>query len=344
MDMANMKAIEDMTGVEKAAALLVAMGHDTASEIMKFLDEDSIYKISTEIAKINLLSANEKDDLVGEFIVQLKKIRKMAPTGEEIARTLLTEAFGCEKAEAIISKTKQIPLNESFDFLNNADPQTVIDLVSGEHPQIITVLIAHVTRECAGTIMKSLPKDIAKDVALRLAKMGKASPDAIIRVSESLRKKYSRIKGKGESSIPGGLNTLAGIINHLGSDAEKRIMSSIDDDMPEYAQEIRKKITIFEFEAIATLTNKEIRLILERIGENRTLAKSIKGTDDIIKYKILRNMSNNRATEVLNLSDLMGPVKLSEVTEARMQMVSIMRELNEKGLILIRKHGEDIVR
>jgi flagellar motor switch protein FliG len=173
--------------------------------------------------------------------------------------------------------------------------------------------------------------------------MGKVSPEAVNHAAMSLKKKYESMSDKTKAETPGGINALAGIMNHLNSDAGKRLMDSLDSDMPEFADEVRRKITIYEFESIVILSNKEIRLVLERVKENRTIAKALKGAADDLKYKIIRNMSTNRADDVISLMDLMGPLRLSEVTEARTYIVTAMRDLSDKGLILLRKEGEDLV-
>jgi flagellar motor switch protein FliG len=337
-----MKNIDEMSGTEKAAAFLVAMGQDAASEVLRYLDEESVFRISHEIAKIDSMSATEREDLVGEFFVSLKKLKGSSPAGKDIARKILSEAFGRERADEVLSKVS-LQLEDNFEFLKEAHPEAISDMVVNEHPQIIAVMIAKMDSAQAGAVMKLLPRDTKKDVALRLARMGKIAPEAVMQASFALRKKFDQYKANEATGAPGGVNAIAGILNHLGGDDEKRIMDHFNTEMPEFADEVRKKVTIFEFEAIASLTNREIRLVLGRVAENRVIARALKGSDDDLRYRVLRNMSSNRADDVISLMDLMGPLRLSDVTEARTHIVSIMKDLNAKGVILIRKSGEDLV-
>ena len=339
----EMKSIDEMTGIEKAAALLVAMGRDVASEVFKYLDESSIMRLSAEIAKIDRLSSRDKEDLIGEFIIRVRKMRHEVSGGESFARKILNDAFGDERASMILEKVNQIPQKDAFEFLSEADPATIVDMVRSEHPQMIAVMIAHIDKSKAGAVMKLLPRDSAADVAVRLARMGKVSPEAIKHAAISLKKKYDTVNSKKQIDTAGGINALAGIMNHLDPDAGKRLMDSLDSDMPEFADEVRRKITVYEFESIIILSNKEIRLVLEQVKENRIIAKALKGATDDLKYRILRNMSTNRANDIISLMDLMGPMRLSEVTESRTHIVTVMRELSEKGKILLRKEGEDLV-
>ena len=339
-----MKSPDEMNGTEKAAALLVAMGHDTAAEIFRFLDEESLIRISGEMAKIERLSPSQKDDLIGEFLVQLKKMKKSSPGGEETARKLLVDAFGSEKAESVLGRVRQMNLDDSFDFLADVEPQVIADMTVKEHPQIIAVMLSKIDPAKAGQIIRLYPKDVSKEAAVRIARMGKVSPEAVVQIASSLRKKHDEMKKRSESAnAPGGVNALADILNHLGGEDEKRLIAQFDDDMPEFAHEIRKRISAVEFESIAMLSNKEIRLVLGKVSENRVLAKALKGCADELKFKVLRNISTNRAEDVVGLMDFMGPVRLSEVTEARQQISSIMKDLNDTGLIIVRKSGEEYI-
>ncbi|MGL4369503.1 MAG: flagellar motor switch protein FliG [Spirochaetota bacterium] len=339
-----MKSPDEMTGAQKAAALIVAMGPEAASEIMKYMDEESVVKLSSEIAKIDRLSFRDREELIGEFMVKLKKINKELTGGEAIAKKLLTDAFGDEKAESVMSRMRNQDAGAGFDFLADADPQVIADMTSKEHPQIIAVMIAHLPPAVAGKVMKLYSEEIAKDTAVRIARMGKISPESVVAISASLKKKYEQYQNKTHSgNTPGGLDTLAGIMNHLGGEAEMRLMNHLDDQMPEFATEIRRKISFIEFESVIMLSNREIRLVLEKISENRIIAKALKGCSDDIRFKVLRNMSTHRAEDVVGLMDSMGPVRISEVTEARQQIVDVMKELNGKGLILIRRSGEEYI-
>jgi flagellar motor switch protein FliG len=339
-----MKSLSDMNGTEKAAALLVAMGHEAAAEILKFLDDDSLVRVSTEMAHIERLMPCQKDDLIGEFLIQLKKMKRSASGGEETARRLLVDAFGEEKAESVLSRVKLMNIDDSFDFLDDVDPQTIAEMTAMDHPQIIAVMLSNIPPAKAGQILRLYPRERSKEIAMRIARMGKVSPEAVVQISSSLRKKHDEMKKRSEAAaVPGGVNTLANILNHLVGDDEKRLIAHFDDEMPDFADEIRKKISSIEFESIASLSNREIRLVLGQIPENRIIAKALKGCVDEIKFKVLRNISNNRAEDVVGLMDLMGPIRLSEVTEARQKIVSAMRELNERGSIIVKKSGEEFI-
>ena len=338
-----MKKIADMNGSEKAAALLVAMGKDAASDILKYLDDDTLVKISAEMAKIESLDIAEKENLIGDFFIDLKKMKRNTSGGEDIARSFLVDAFGSEKSDKILEKVKLMHVGSSFDYLKEADPDDLAALLEWEHPQISTVIIANAPKGVAGSVMKRLSQSLAKDIAIRLAKMQGVSPEVVVRAAESFKNKYlERIK-KGKSDSPGGIEKIAGLFNHLDNEIEQRLMKNFEDEMPQFASELRKKIAVFEFETIAMLTNREIRIVMGAITENRIIAKALKGSDEEVRYRILRNVSAHRADEIISLIEMMGPVRKSEVNEARSHIVSIMRDLDAKGKILIKKDGDEII-
>jgi flagellar motor switch protein FliG len=338
-----LKNINEMNGTEKAAAFLVAVGSEAASEILRLLDEKDVIALSNEISKIHRLSPEQKDDLLGDFIVQIRNNSGTVNAGEGAARRILCDAFGEVKADDILHKVKIKNSDNNFSFLKNALPEQIVDILVSEHPQIIAVVLSRIDSAKAGAVMRLLPKETQKETAVRLSKMGSIAPEAVSRMSEALSKKYERLSEKGFVQGKEGVNTIAEILNYLQPDAEKRIMDEFDSEMPEFAGEVRKRISIFEFEIIMQLSNRDIRLVLSKITENRIIAKSLKGADDDIRFRVIRNISTSRAEDVISLMDIMGPIRLSEVNEARTYIVSIMKELSNKGQILIKKAGDEFV-
>lgn len=337
-----MKHLDEMTGAEKAAALCVAVGPEVASDICKYLDEDAIIKMSKEMMKIQNLDPEEKDNLVGEFLFELKKIRKETFGGEDTAKKLLIDAFGIDKAKKIFQKVKEIHLDDSFDFLNDVEPSIIANLIEKEQVQTIAVIMAHMNSNKAGQVLKELPRSIAKEIAVRIAKMQKISPEAVLEISRVLKKKYEEmLSGISSQDEIAGVDKIAEIINHMNGDTENRIMNHFDKILPDHAKQIREKI--YTFDSLVTLSNKEVRIIIDELADDRMLALSLKGAGDEIRMKIFRNMSNNRATDILEDMNNMGAVRMTEVLDARQLIVKIMRELNDSGIIIMRKGNEEYI-
>ena len=337
-----MKSIFDMTGPERAAALLVALGPDIASDIIKYLDEKSVDRITAEIAKIQTLSVVEKEDLVGEFLIDLRKSSRNISGGEGKAREILVQAFGEDKAVDVLKKFNEKDISKAFEFLEDIDTGILASFLKDEYPQIIAVVLSHLPSARSGEILKSLDKDTAKNVAIRMAKMDRVSPDAIAGVAKGIRIKYEKfMKEQDGSSTAGGMESLLNIMSHLKGSEEKKLMDNLDKEVPILSESLRKKI--FTFENIVNLANSEMRVLIDEINDDDLIARSLKGAGDEIRFKFLRNMSRNRATDIINDMKIMGPIRLSEVEESRDEIVNIMRTLHDNGIIHLTREEEPYV-
>ncbi len=337
-----MKSIYDMTGTEKAAALMVALGPEVASAIFTHLDEASINKISLEIARIGKLSVQEKEDLIGEFLLDLRKKHRTVFGGENVAKEMLVAAFGEEKAGGILHKLTRQNLEKGFEYLKDIDSGTLVSFLQNEHPQTIAVTLAYLPPSKSGEILKQLAPMTAKEVARKLARMEKTSPEAVLEIARVIRRRYEagRTTGSGYETA-GGVDTLVSILNYMSGDQEKKLMEYFDYSLPGISQDIRDRI--YTFDNVANLNNMEMRVLIDEIADDFLIVKALKGAGDEIRFKFLRNMSRNRATEVLTEIDAMGPMRLSDVQEARDRIVDIMRALNENGMLTIRKEKEKYV-
>ncbi len=329
-----MKDVFDMSGVERAAALLVAMGPKVASEIMKHLDDASIEKITTEIAKIDRLSPSEREELIGEFLIDLRKEKRRLRGGEGTAREILTKSFGDGKADQILSKFTNIDVDKEFSNLNEIDDQALVSFLKDEHPQTIAVAMSFLAAEKSAAIMSALDRDRAKEVALRMARMDKVMPEAVAGIVKTIKKKYQEYQKKNQGLTAGGLDTLIEILQHMPGEEERKIIEDLEIAMPNVSSQITEKI--FTFDNVVNLTNQEIRVLIDAIGDDALIARSLKGAGDEIRFKFLRNMSQNRATDILKDMEVMGVVRLTEVEDCRKKIEGIMRTLDDNGVINLR--------
>ncbi len=337
-----MKSPGEMSGLERAAALMVALGPDVASDIVKHLDEESVKKLAVEIAKIDRLTPEEKEDLIADFLLELRRNRGAVSGGENVARDLLVAAFGEEKAKDVLTSFSRKDLEKGFEFLRNIEADILVTFLQDEHPQTITVTLAYLPPVKSAEILKSLNPATAKEVAKRMAKMDRTSPEAVLEIARVLRKKYEsyKVSGHGVNSS-GGVETLVSILNYISGDQEKMLMDHLEETIPDVSRDIRDRL--FTFELILNLSHQEIRILIDEINDDNLIAKALKGAGDELRFKLLRNMSKNRATDVLSEMDSMGPVRVSDIQAARDLIVSIMRSLNDSGVITIRKEKEEYV-
>lgn len=334
-----MKSIFDMNGSERAAALLIALGPEIASEIIKHLDEESIEKLSVEMARLDQLAPAEKEDLIGDFMISLKKEGKKLTAGPGSARELLAAAFGDEKADEIISRMPPVDVKKEFSFLHELEPAIISQLLIEELPQIITVTLTFLPSHLSARIMKELPRDTAKEVAVRMAKMKNIIPEAAVEVARALKKRYQKYLQEGViSGQTEGLNSLITILGHMNGEQERGILKELDESMPALSEKIRDEMV--SFEKIVYLTNQDVRVVIDEVNNDDVLARALKGAGDDIRFKFVRNMSQNRATDILTEMDTMGAIRLKEVEECRGVIADIMRDLYDNGIIDFRRDGE----
>ena len=335
------KSIHDMNGIERAAAFLTVIGEEAASEIFKNLDEDSILSLSTEMAKINNLSASEKEDLIGEFYLAFREEASNDISGPNKARRFLESAFGIEKTKEIFYKLKIKNIEKEFDFLKEADPEIAAMLIKDELPQTIAVTLFYLPPELSVQIMKSLNLDVKKSVAVKLAKIKKIAPEAALRIAEKLKEKYDKVKDGGDLTQSGGIDNLAKILNFMPYDSERQLLKGLDELVPDISNLVKNKI--YSFDQILDLSNKDIRLLIDHVGNDKLIALALKGLGDDMRFKFFRNLSENRAKDMLEEINFLGLVRSTEAEEARDYIMHIMRRLDESGMISIKREGETYV-
>jgi flagellar motor switch protein FliG len=336
-----MKSIFDMTGTEKAAALLMILGADIASEILRHLDEESIEKLSAGILRMQSLPADEKEELIGEFIIEIRKSPKNSTGGINKARMMIADAFGEDKADELVQKIENRDVESNFKFLNELKDSDLMDLLNDEHPQVVALVINFLKPQKAGMVLKNMTPARSKEVGVKLAKMKNPSLEAAVAVARALKKRWKSKEEAYENDNIGGIKSLTSILNHMSSDKEKELLKVMGITDPTLSKEIMEMT--FTFENIVNLSNREIRLLIDEINDDYVIAKSLKGAGDDIKFKILRNMSQNRAESVLTEMSDMGAVRLKDVEECREYIVDIMQKLDDNGVIVIRRDGETYI-
>jgi flagellar motor switch protein FliG len=337
-----MKHVEEMTGIEKAAMFLIAIGAEVASRVMAYLDEKTVFKIAQEIVTIDDLTVKQKEDLMGEFLLDLKKNKNAVYGGENVARGMLVTAFGEEKAENIFNNITHIDIEKGFTFLKNIDPDILTSLLENEHPQTITATLYYLSPVQNAKILKNLPTFLTKDIIKRMAKIERPSPGAVLEIVHVLRNKYEKLRTSAiKAEKADGISTLIDIMSQMNPDQEKKLKEYLYLKLPAISDKIKERL--FTFDAVINLTHREVQILIDEINDDYIIAKSLKGAGDTLRFKFLRNMSQNRATNILHEMDSMGPVRLSEINEARNNIVQIMRFLNDNGSIIIRKEQERLV-
>ena len=332
-----MAATALLSGTQKAALLLIQLGREQAARVMAQLDEAEIEELTAEIARLERVDPASAQAVVDEFY-EASLGGSGGRGGLGFAQQVLEASLGRDRAANMLERLASSLAGQPFEFLQYADARQVVSLLAGEHPQTIALVLAHLRPDHASAIITGLPPAAAADVAHRIALMERASPDVVAVVAENLQRKASAVLTPQELSAVGGVQPLVEIINRTDPTTEKLIMEGLEARDSSLAEEVRSRM--FVFADIVLLEERAIQLVLRGV-ETNVLATALKGVEGEVRDKILRNLSERARENLLEELELLGPVRLSMVEDARASVVQVIRRLEESGQIVIRREGED---
>jgi len=334
------KKEKGMTGKQKAALLLISLGPEVSAAIYKHLNEDEIERLTLEISGVKKVEASVKEEIIEEFHNIALAQDYISQGGIGYAKTVLEKALGKDHAQAIINRLTSSLQVRPFDFARRADPSQILNFIQNEHPQTIALILSYLEAEQAGMILSALPQEMQADIAKRIATMDSTSPEVISEIEAVLERKLSSTVTQDHTET-GGVDAVVEVLNGVDRTTEKTILDALEIQDPELAEEIRKRM--FVFEDIVTLDNRSIQRII-RDCENEDLILSLKVSSEEVKEVLFRNMSQRMAESFREEMDVMGPVRLKDVEEAQSRIVSTIRRLEESGEIIIaRGGGDDII-
>ena len=328
---------EEITGVQKAAILLIALGPDKSSNVFKHLKEDEIEQLTLEIENTRIVSPAMKDAVLDEFYEVCLAQQYIAEGGIGYAKDLLEKALGSERAKDVIGKLTASLQVRPFEFVRKTDASQLLNFIQDEHPQTIALILSYLSSNQASAIISALSPEKQTDVAKRIAQMDRTSPDVIKEVEKVLEQKLASLVNQ-DYTIVGGVDSIVDILNTVDRGTEKHIMESLEIEDPELADEIRKKM--FVFEDILSLDDRSIQRVLREV-DNNELAVALKGSNEEVQNLIFSNLSKRLATMIREDMDFMGPVRMKDVEEAQQKIVNIIRKLEDSAEIIISRGGGD---
>ena len=327
----------ELSGTAKSAVLLISLGPEKSAKIFKHLKEEEIEQLTLEIANTRSVSPRTKEDVLNEFYQVCLAQQYIAEGGIGYAKELLEKALGTEKAQSVISKLTASLQVRPFEFIRKTDPTQLLNFIQDEHPQTIALILSYLPSAQASMIVSSLPLEKQADVAKRIAKMDRTSPDVIKEVERILERKLSSLVNQ-DYTIVGGVDSIVDILNSVDRGTEKHIMETLEIEEPELADEIRRKM--FVFEDILALDDKTIQRVLREV-DNNDLGIALKGSTEDVQNIIFNNLSKRLAAMIREDMDFMGPVRMKDVEEAQQKIVNIIRKLEDAGEIIISRGGGD---
>lgn len=327
----------ELTGRQKAAVLLISYGSELSSKILKHLREDEIEDLTLEIANLRRVDVETKEKVLQEFYEMCLAQNYISTGGIEYAQEMLEKALGASRAQDILTKLTSSLQIRPFDFARKTEPTQLLNFIQSEHPQTIALVMSYLHPEQAGMILSALPPPQQVEVAKRIATMDRTSPEVLREVESVLEKKLSSFVMQ-DFTVAGGVEAAVAILNRVDRGTEKTIMEALEEDNPELAEEIKKRM--FVFENIVTLDDRSIQTVLRQV-DMKDLALALKTASEEVANRIFKNVSKRAAEMLREDMSLMGPVRLRDVEEAQQKVVNVIRQLDESGEIVIARGGED---
>lgn len=327
-----------VAGLRKAAVLLVQLGKERSAKVLAQLRDSEVEELTAEIARLESVDGRMADDVMHEFH-QLATARSYAATGGvTFAREILEASVGSEKAAQIMDRLTAALSELPFKFLRHADARQVLSFLQDEHPQLIALVLSFMGPEQAAIVLSGLAPERQAEVAHRIATMERTSPEIVQQVESVLERRLSSVLIPTEHSSVGGLQPLVDIINRSDRTTERLILEGLDQRDLALAEQVRSQM--FVFEDITILDDRSVQLVLRQV-ETSELATALKGVRQDVRDKVMSNLSERAAANLVDEIELLGPVRLSTVEEAQGKVVQVIRSLEESGQIVIMRGSDD---
>lgn len=326
-----------LTGKQKAAILLMSMDVDVSAKVFQELDMKEVEQIAVEITNLKDLPPSVVEDVIEEFYELMTASNYMIEGGIEYAQVLLEKSYGMEKAREIIEKIRVLTTVRGFNILKKADPQQLASFLSKEHPQTIALILSHLPPDLTAEVISEFKDELRSETIMRIAKIGKVSP-ALVSEIEHVVDQIAEQTLSQDLASAGGAQLVASILNKSNNQSAKQLLENIEER--DYALSTEIKRLMFLFEDIVLIDDKGIQRILREV-DKRDLALSLKVSDEKIRQKIFKNMSERAASVVKEELEFMGPVKLKEVESAQMRIVDIIKKLEEEDEIAVGGRGKE---
>ena len=327
-----------ISGLRKAAIFLVQLGQDKAARVLSLLPENMVEELTAEIVRLREVSQDDAARVLTQAHEELSNNTTAARGGMDLARSLLAQSLGNDRAGEIMERLGASLAEMPFESIRRADARQLLQFLADEHPQTIALVLAHLAPQQSATVMSGLSQDLQANVAYRIASMEPANPDVIRLVEKELERRMTTVLGQQESLNVGGIAPLVAIINRADRATERMILEGLETVNAELAETVRAQMFIFE--DILTLDDKAIQLVLRNV-ESGDLALALKGVSAPVKTKITKNLSSRAAENLNEEIDLLGAVRLSQVEEAQAKVVNEIRALEQSGQIVIMRGSDE---
>lgn len=334
--MARKKAdTQELTGRQKAAMFLACLGSRTASRVLSSMSETEVEQLTLDLSTMDTVDTDARVAVFDEFHQMAVANRYVTQGGIDYARELLETSFGGARAIEILTRLQSGLQEVPFEFLKKADPAQICSFIQDEHPQTIALILAHLDAQTSSIVLSGLPQDVQAEVVIRIATMDRTPPEIVREVERVLERKMASVFSQG-FTFAGGVKDVAEILNRIERGSEKAIMAELEERDPELADEISR--LMFTFDDLVYVDDSGIQRALREM-ETKDLALALKAASEEVAEKIYKNMSERAREMIKEEIEFMGPVRMRNVEEAQQKIVTVIRQLEESGEIVVSGRG-----
>jgi flagellar motor switch protein FliG len=337
--MAQHPGSKSLKGRQKAAALLIALGAEVSSDVLRHFKESDIETLTFEIFQLEKISEDTKGQVLEECYHMAVARDFITSGGADYARDMLVRALGKDRAQEIIERMAASRQPTRFGFARDSDPAQLAQFVGAEHPQTIALILSHLQATHAAQTMVHLAPELRTEVALRIATMDRTPPEVVEQVEEVLKRKLSTVISRDFTSV-GGTQFLVNMLTTVDRGTEKQILGFLDGANAELAAEVRK--LMFVFDDLIRLDDRSLQRVLREV-DSKDLSLAMRGTGEELQERIFRNQSTRAAQALREEMEIGGPVRLRQVEEAQQRIVNIVRRLEDAEEIVVERGGKDVL-
>jgi flagellar motor switch protein FliG len=331
-----------LSGSQKAAVVLAQLDTDRSTKILRSMSEQEVVDLMSTMATLPTLGPDDVRRVLSEFNSHATAVVQVGQGGVDVARKLLKERLGTAKAEEVLDRFVAASYSHPLSFLHRVDPLQIASFIGDEHPQMIALVLSHLSPDAAAQVIASLDESLRTDVARRIATMDRISPEVVEEVGQFLEQKLAAVLRAGVTggNEMGGLSSIVAILNQTERASEQQILSELEKSDPELAEKIRNEM--FVFDDVTALDDRTLQQILRNVVP-KDLAIALKNVTETVRQKFLNNISERAAQDVVEEIDLLGPTRVSQVEAAQSAIVKTVRELEMSGEIVLARGDDEFV-
>ncbi len=328
---------EKLNNTQKCAILMMLLGEEEASEILKNLGPKEVQQLGKEMYNVQGLDQDTVNQVLDEFLAVIKQQTDLGMGSSNYIKNVMTKALGENKAQSVLGRITPTESNKPIEILDWMDARSVAELISDEHPQIMALIISYLEAGVAADVLVLLPEDVQSDIIHRIATLETVQPDALAELERVMQLKFKTNTSLRASSV-GGVKAAASIMNYTKQNMEQRVMKNLGEKDRNLAKEIQE--SMFTFDTLILMDDRSMQTLLRNVDQE-ILIIALKGTDDALKDKIFSSMSQRAAANIKDEMEVLGPIRLTEVQEAQKAIINVARTMSDEGSIVLAGRGGD---